>query len=1245
MSKAKRILAAAAAAGLVGAGSQPARAATNTWVGGNATAPHWDQTANWDLGAKPTATDDVVFPTPIPATPGATISLGAGELANSLTFNDTYTLGTAAGAGDLTLTTSGVTVATGKTATIASQLKGTAGITLTGGGTLALTNTTTATTNNTFTGGINVNAGTLSYSADAALGAVGSGNSITLNGGTLTYTGAAYTNARTINVGASGGTFNLSANVKITNSTAGQFTGSGTITRAGTANNTANNFSITNVANTGFTGTWNLTGGVTEAQNANALGANTASVIINSGAELAVSSLTVQHPITINGGTIGGDNGNATNFAGPVTVNGAFTVRLGDFHNATSPRNLTISGNISGTGAFTFAGSAGAATAAAGQTLFLTGNNAGYNSAVIVAAGFNVAFGQAASIPTAGVTINSTTAALGGIGVAFDAVPTFTNTRNASPGGVFGINTATFATALDQSTGQLAGMWIGSQGTGTYTAATLTPDGTTYRLGGGQGTLTIANPVLTGANDLAVGDARINGGGTVVLGTLANTFSGTVTVSQGSVSVADVTNGGANGPLGSGSTAIALGSATTNGGLTYTGAASDSTDRAITLGAGGGTITVSTAAATLTVGQVGGTGTLVKAGAGVLTLPGPANSMGGANVSAGTLNVNGTTSNAIGAVTLASGATLNLNNVSPTATTLTTTAGTINANVNVTFTGAAAISAAGGTTTLNTAAATAATFNGAFTIGSAATSGSLTLGTDASFVMNAAGSNFVIGNRTTANANIINDTFNASAARNVSISAATVQVGFAAGSTAAPENSNATEPLVRFTLPTGATSTATITAATQLAVGVGENTGNDTLSTAAFNLGGGTNTITTPAVTLGGPKRGADFRFAAGSAGSLALSAAAGGKTNVTIGTNLGAGTGTRPLSTMNLTTTGTVSATLGTVTMATANITGTSAGGAQAAFTLAAGGPGSVVTADTVTIGTLTGGTTGATLFAATFNVSAGTFRFNSGGTGFVAGTATGTLGSRTSTINVSGTGVLDMNRVALNAVSGGTGTSTLSVTGGVLASAASIGNFTNLTFSGGTIRDAGSIARAVAQTGAGSRLEVTSAAAGAGTSIAGNYSLASGAASVTAGKTLSVAGNLSLDPTAGGTLGVDLSGTASGLYALTGTAQLGLTSTTSDTLSLTALTPITTETTYTVATFAGYAAGDADFESVLVNGSPAQSANPGGANYVTVAYNPTNIQITVNNVAAVPEPGTAGVAAIAAAGLLAARRRRRSR
>ena len=139
--KRRVVLSAAVAAvsgcGFGGFGAPRVQAATDNWLGTSATTPTWDQAANWDLGAKPGTGDDAVFPTPIPTTAGATIGLGTGETANSLTFNAAYTLGTAAGTGDLTLTSGNVTVATGVTANIVSQLKGTAGLTLNGGGTLA----------------------------------------------------------------------------------------------------------------------------------------------------------------------------------------------------------------------------------------------------------------------------------------------------------------------------------------------------------------------------------------------------------------------------------------------------------------------------------------------------------------------------------------------------------------------------------------------------------------------------------------------------------------------------------------------------------------------------------------------------------------------------------------------------------------------------------------------------------------------------------------------------------------------------------------------------------------------------------------------------------------------------------------------------------------------------------------------------------------------------------------------------
>src|SRR4051794_25251575 len=57
----------------------PAGAGTNYWQQSGAGAPDsvWDNLNNWSLGAVPTFGDDVIFPTPIPAT-GGTITLASG---------------------------------------------------------------------------------------------------------------------------------------------------------------------------------------------------------------------------------------------------------------------------------------------------------------------------------------------------------------------------------------------------------------------------------------------------------------------------------------------------------------------------------------------------------------------------------------------------------------------------------------------------------------------------------------------------------------------------------------------------------------------------------------------------------------------------------------------------------------------------------------------------------------------------------------------------------------------------------------------------------------------------------------------------------------------------------------------------------------------------------------------------------------------------------------------------------------
>ena len=129
-----------------------------TWDG--STDATWDDPTNWSTGSKPTAADDVVLPTPVPGAT-ATISLGSGEAANSLSFVDTYTLA----GGDLALSSGGVSVAVGESARITSTLTGTAGLTKTGYGILHLGNSA-----NLYTGATTINAGTLVVSDAAALG-------------------------------------------------------------------------------------------------------------------------------------------------------------------------------------------------------------------------------------------------------------------------------------------------------------------------------------------------------------------------------------------------------------------------------------------------------------------------------------------------------------------------------------------------------------------------------------------------------------------------------------------------------------------------------------------------------------------------------------------------------------------------------------------------------------------------------------------------------------------------------------------------------------------------------------------------------------------------------------------------------------------------------------------------------------------------------------------------------------------
>jgi autotransporter-associated beta strand protein len=176
----------------------------------------------------------------------------------------------------------------------------------------------------------------------------------------------------------------------------------------------------------------------------------------------------------------------------------------------------------------------------------------------------------------------------------------------ASTGAVLLADGATNANSLGFA--GLGSMTLGTRGTAAYSGA-LTPNGTTYRLGGGGGTLSIAAGAdLTGAGN----SLTVTGPGTVVLAD-AKTYGGSTTLASGTLSVAGDFIGAAGSAM------------TFNGGtlqITGTEFSSLPADRTITWGAAGGSFEIAEAGHTFTVPQTLAGGPITKRGPGELALTG-----------------------------------------------------------------------------------------------------------------------------------------------------------------------------------------------------------------------------------------------------------------------------------------------------------------------------------------------------------------------------------------------------------------------------------------------------------------------------------------------------------------------------------------------------------------------------------------------------------------------------------------------
>ncbi len=316
-------------------------------------------------------------------------------------------------------------------------------------------------------------------------------------------------------------------------------------------------------------------------------------------------------------------------------------------------------------------------------TLVLAADNSGATGPVSVNAGTLQVESTSALSGGTGETVtlaSGGTLALGSSFVAGDIPTILDRIVTTSVGTIAADNFA--AEPFNFNTPGLTAAYLGAVGNVTYTGS-LTPEGTTYRLGGGGGTLTMANTdalagatsaiirgnvTLAAANShsagttlnsgiLTLGNAGSLGGGTLTIagaGTLA--ASGSVAVSNAIAANSDFTIGGTGALTLGGNMTLNANRAINNTNTTATTNLGNitGTNRSLTFNGGGNT----TVSGNITTGNQG----LTKNNAGILTLAGANSYSGTTTASGGTLILAGSNSSA-GDTTL-NAATLQLNSAS-----------------------------------------------------------------------------------------------------------------------------------------------------------------------------------------------------------------------------------------------------------------------------------------------------------------------------------------------------------------------------------------------------------------------------------------------------------------------------------------------------------------------------------------------------------------------------------------------------
>jgi autotransporter-associated beta strand protein len=440
-------------------------------------------------------------------------------------YGGTLNLGSFANTTSSLLLQSGLITGSGSLSATSFNLQGgMLAASLVGSGSLSMTGSGAATisSSNSYSGGTTLSGGTLTVSAVNNLGA----GPLVLDGGMLQVLGTSFTSTSalpSVNTTANGGGIYL-ADPNNSFTLAANLAGSGPFTKAGQGSLLLGG-SLASTAITVEDGSLQLTAGAGQLMGSPALTLwNVASFSFNHNESVSSINLT--------GGTINSGNG-TLNLAGsvsyaqsiwPATIAGnlalgasagTFSITQGD------STDLTVMANISGSP------TSGLVKQGDGL-LTLSGTNS-YSGGTTIDAG-NVVFTSSNSLPSGGILINEPGA--------LDATGSYLTASGWLSSGLINPNSTGVVALSGNSSLSItmtgySSLSLGAVPGGATYRGTLTPAGSTYRLGGGGGILTVTSN-LTGANNLVVGSG---GPGTVVLAGGSDTYSGTTTITAGTLQV------------------------------------------------------------------------------------------------------------------------------------------------------------------------------------------------------------------------------------------------------------------------------------------------------------------------------------------------------------------------------------------------------------------------------------------------------------------------------------------------------------------------------------------------------------------------------------------------------------------------------------------------------------------------------------------------------------------------------------